>query len=210
MADYTTVAQVKADIPDSPLFSSTDAGYDAAIGEMITNASRLIDLEVGGWPDYFASTDSETRYYDGSGKRDQWIDPMTTLTSLAVAETGGRAAADYTTWTINTDFYVWPYNYTEIKQPIQKLIVDNDSGSKGRFTRSRKGIKLVGVFGYSTTPPEPIAQACKIQAVRWFTRAKQMYQDTSASVEMGQMLYTQDLDPDVKRLLMPYKIGNMV
>jgi hypothetical protein len=209
MAMYVTVAQVKADLVDSALYTSVD--YDQALEEMVTNASRLIDREVGGWPDYFyPTTDSVTRYFDGSGETWQYIDPMTTLTSLAVAESGGRAASDYTTWTVDTDFYVWPYNYATIGQPIQRLIVDNSSGNKGKFTRSLKGIKLTGVFGYSATPPEPIKQACKIQCLRWFMRAKQGYQDTSASVAMGEMLYTQELDPDVKRLLMPYKIGNLV
>jgi hypothetical protein len=208
MAMYVTVAQVKADMPDSALYNSVD--YDQALEEMVTNASRLIDREVGGWPDYFYASTSETRYFDGSGEAEQWIDPMTTLTTLQVAESGGRAASDYTTWTINTDFYVWPYNYSAISQPIQMLVVDNDSGSKGVFNRSRKSIKLTGVFGYSATPPEAIRQACKIQCLRWFMRAKQGFQDTSASVAIGELLYTQELDPDVKRLLASYKIGNTV
>jgi hypothetical protein len=116
MAMYVTVAQVKADMPDSALYDSVD--YDQALEEMVTNASRLIDREVGGWPDYFYASTSETRYFDGSGEVEQWIDPMTTLTTLQVAESRGRAATDYTTWTINTDFYVWPYNYSAISQPI--------------------------------------------------------------------------------------------
>ena len=209
MADYTSAAQVKADMPDSALYTSAD--YDLALGEMITNASRLIDREVGGWPNYFyPTTDSETRYFDGSGERDQYIDPCLTLTTLQVAEQGGRAATDYTTWTLNTDFYVWPYNYASIGQPIQRLFVDNDSGSKGTFHRTLKAVKVTGIFGYSTTPPADIAQACKITALRWFMRAKQGYQDASASVALGEMVYVKSLDPDVKALLAPYQIGNMV
>ena len=208
MADYTTVTQVKADMPDSGLYSSAD--YDLVLEEMITNASRLIDREVGGWPDYFYASTSGTRYFDGSGEIEQWVDPIVTLTKVYVAESGGRASSDYTEWTLDTDFYVWPYNYTATSTPIQKLIVDNDASSKGVFTRSRKAVKITGVFGYSSTPPEPIKQACKIQSMRWFMRAKQGYQDTSASIAMGEMLYTQELDPDVARLLSPYKVGNLV
>jgi len=208
MADYTTVEQVKADMPDSGIYDSVD--YDMVLGEMITNASRLIDREVGGWPDYFAGTTLEDRYFDGSGEREQWIDPLLTLDSLSVAESGGRAAADYTSWTLDTDFYVWPYNYDAVSQPIQKFIVDNFSGAKGRFPRGRKAIHVNGIFGYSAAPPAPIAQATKVQALRWFMRAKQGYQDASASAAMGELVYVQELDPDVKRLLMSYKIGNMV
>jgi hypothetical protein len=66
------------------------------------------------------------------------------------------------------------------------------------------------VFGHSATPPADIKQACKIQTVRWFMRAKQGYQDSSASAAMGEMIFIKELDPDVKTLLMPYQIGNMV
>ena len=208
MADYTTVAQVRADMPDSALYTSTE--YDQVLAEMVTNASRLIDREVGGWPDYFYATASATRYFDGSGEAEQWIDPLVTLTSVAVAESGGRAASDYITWVLDTDFFVWPYNYNSVGKPIERLIVDNIAGNKGVFPRARKSVKVTGVFGYSAEPPADIKQACKITAMRWFMRAKQGYQDTSASVAMGEMLYTQELDPDVKRLLMSYKIGNTV
>jgi hypothetical protein len=40
-------------------------------------------------------------------------------------------------------------------------------------------------------------------------RAKQGFQDASASVAMGELIYMQALDPDVARLLAPYKIGNL-
>jgi hypothetical protein len=41
-------------------------------------------------------------------------------------------------------------------------------------------------------------------------RAKQGYQDASANPEIGQMTYVKELDPDVKRLLWPWKLGAMV
>lgn len=211
MADYAATTDIKADMPDSPIFGTTDTTYDDVIGNMITAASRLIDKEVGGWPNYFyPTTDTATRYFDGSGETDLCVDPILTLTTVSVSESGGRAATDFTDWTVDTDFYVWPYNYSEVTQPIQRLIVDNDSGSKGGWYRTRKGVKITGIFGYSATPPDDIEQACKIQAVRWFQRAKQGYQDAGASATIGQMVYVKELDPDVKTLLQPYKIFNLV
>ena len=211
MADYTTLGSLKSDVPDSPMFNVTDETYDTVLGGMITAASRLIDKEVGGWPNYFyPTTDTATRYFDGNGETDLYIDPVTTLTSVSVSEGGGRVATDYTAWVEDTDFYVWPYNYAVIGQPIQKLIVDNDAGNKGGWYRTRKGVKITGVFGYSASPPDDIEQACKIQATRWFMRAKQGYQDAGASASIGQMVYVKELDPDVKTLLQPYKIFNAV
>ena len=210
MADYTSSTDVKADMPDSPLFASTDASYDTVIGAMITSASRLIDQEVGRWPNYFyPSTDDETRYFDGSGEAEQIVDEMVSLTSVAVAESGGTGASDYTAWVLDTDFYVWPYNYSALTQPIQRLIVDWN-GDKAKFPRYRKAVKAVGIYGYSAIPPTDISQACKIQTMRWFMRAKQAYRDASANAEIGQLLYVQELDPDIKEILRPYQIRGMV
>ena len=207
MADYATVLELKSDIPDSPLFDASDETYDEAIGVMITAASRLIDKYVGGFENcFYPSTDTATRYYDGNGEDQIWIDPLLSLTSLAVSESGGRAASDYTTWTLNTDFYTYPYHTT----PYEKLIVDNDAGSKGTFGTTRKGVKIVGVWGYALTPPADVKQACKIQAMRWFMRAKQGYQDAGVNASLGEMIYAQELDPDVKMLLAPYRLHNAV
>ena len=207
MADYATTAELKADVPDSPLFDPADESYDVVLGKMITAASRLIDKYVGGFENcFYPSTDTETRYYDGNGEDQIWIDPLLSLTSLAVSESGGRAASDYTTWTLNTDFYTYPYHTT----PYEKLIVDNDAGSKGTFGTTRKGVKIVGVWGYSSTPPADVKQACKIQAMRWFMRAKQGYQDAGVNASLGEMIYAQELDPDVKMLLAPYRLHNAV
>ncbi len=209
MADYCSTSDIKAEMPDSTLASTTDTTYDTAIGNFITSASRLIDREVGREPNWFASTDEQTRYFDGSGEVVQDIDECHTLTSVSVSEQGLTSSSGYTDWTLDTDFYVWPYNYSELGIPFTRLIADfNGNGIK--FPRYRKSVKVVGQFGYSSTPPEDIKQACKIQAMRWFGRAKQMYQDASANANTGQLIYIKKLDPDVEELLFSYRIGNMV
>jgi len=210
MADYVTVEKVKADVPDSPLFDINDSTYDGVLANMITAASRLIDQAVGGWANYFyPTTDSQTRYFDGSGNEELYIDPAVSITSVAVSDSG-RAASDYTAWTADSDYFVAPYNYASIGYPILKLIVDNEAGSKGNWGKVRKGVKVVGRFGWSSTPPADIEQACKIQAVRWFMRAKQGYQDGAANPNLGEMVFMQELDPDVKMVLRPYQIHNIV
>lgn len=207
MADYCSSTDIKLDMPDSQLYSSSD--YDDTLAAMITQASRLIDREVGRWANYFYATTDETRYFDGSGEREQWIDECCELTSVAVSESGETCSTGYTTWTLDTDYYVYPYNYSGLGQPIQRLDVDWN-GSKVNWYGYRKAVKVTGAFGWSLTPPDDIKRACIIQATRWMMRAKQGWQDASAAVELGQMLYTQQLDPDVARLLAPYKIGNLV
>lgn len=209
--DYATLAQVKADIPDSPLSDTTDSSYNTVLTVMISAASRLIDKEVGRWEGYFyPTTDGETRYFDGSGEIEQDIDECISLTSVSVSESGEVAnSTGYTAWTEGTDYYVWPYNYSGLEQPILKLVIDWNS-DKSTWTRYRKAVKVTGIFGYSLTPPEDVTQACKIQAMRWYMRAKQAYQDAGTNAEIGQMYYMQQLDPDVKEILRHYQLSNMI
>ena len=69
-------------------------------------------------------------------------------------------------------------------------------------------MKIVGKPGYSASVPDVVALATRMQAVRWFMRAKQGYQDTGANVEIGQMTFKGklELDPDIKALLWPLKM----
>lgn len=202
MADYTSSTDVRALVTDSNL--TTDSSYDTVIGTLITAASRMIDHYCGGWDNYFyPTTDNVVRYYDGSGETAQEIDDMVTLSSVAVAENG---STDYTTWTLDTDFIVYPYNYSQIARPISELHIDRNASKS--WTRFRKAVKVTGVFGFSATPPADVVQACKIQALRWFMRGKQTYQDAAASVATGEIIYTQELDPDIKMLLHHYRVVN--
>ena len=201
--DYTSSTDAFVEMSEGN-YSSSDY---PAMATMITAASRLIDSEMGRWPGFFyPSTSDETRYYDGSGEEEQRIDEFASITSVSVAEQGGTGSTDYTLWA-TTDYMAWPYNHSENGKPITKLILDFN-GSKGGWYGYRKAIKIVGVPGYSATVPSVIAQACKMQAVRWFMRAKQGYQDTGASVEIGGITLKgqTQLDPDVKALLFPLKL----
>jgi hypothetical protein len=46
-----------------------------------------------------------------------------------------------------------------------------------------------------------VKMATIAQTVRWFKRAEQAWQDSSASLSLGQLLYTQELDPEVVAMI---------
>lgn len=208
MADYCTVQDVKDMLPESGLASSTD--YDAMLQTNITAVSRLIDREVGRWQNFFyPSTSDESRYYDGNSVNELYIDECISITEVAVSDNGALASSDYTAWS-SSDYIVWPYNYAAESLPIMRLDVDYYNGSYIDWGLYPKCVRVTGVFGYSTTPPEDIKQACIIQCGRWYMRAKQAWQDAGASAQTGQMFYVQRLDPDVAEILSPYKLSNIV
>jgi len=203
MADYTSAASVRSMVTDSNM--TTDTSYDSMLGVLITSASRMIDKFVGGWDNYFIADSADTiRYFDGNGDKVLYIDPFISITKLEVVESGGVAAADYTEWTENTDYITIPYN----RLPKRGLQIER-FGNKSNFYRYQKGIKVTGKFGYSAIVPDDIANACRIQVLRWFMRAKSAYQDASASAASGQVMYMKELDPDVKMLLQPYRVESV-
>lgn len=211
MTDYITIHDLKKDNPEAGLNDSGD--YDVALQRFITDASRLIDREIGKWDDYFyPSTDAEVRYFDGNGHGTLYIDDLVSISELAVSDEGGRASSDYTVWS-SSDYILHPYNTT----PKYKIIVDRLNGSKLYFDPYYMAVRVTGVFGYSTTPPQVIKRACSIQALRWFQRAKQQWADTGAKSDFGQVVVNVNnkdfvgskLDPDVAALLQPFKVAAM-
>lgn len=203
--DYTTSTDAFADISEGN-YSSSDYPVMATF---VTVASRLIDREMGRWDGFFyPTTDDVTNYYDGCGLMTQPIDEYVSITSVAVAEEGGLASSDYTAWTLNTDYITRPSNATNKGRPINELEIVVYNGTKGEWYEGQRSVRVVGVAGYSSTTPEIVAQAAKMQAVRWFMRAKQAYQNTGVTAEFGPLQYSQklELDPDIKQLLWPLKL----
>ena len=211
MTDYVNLTTFKADYPASEFgFSSTD--YDTALTALLTTASRLVDREIGKWPNYFSpSSDAEDRYFDGTGGHTLYIDDAVSISAVAVSEAGGLASSDYTAWS-SSDYIQHPYNTT----PKYKLIVDRLNGSKLSFDPYYKAVKVTGIFGYSTTPPDLVIQAVKIQVARWFMRQKQLWQDNNQQ-ELGAVVVNVNgknfigtkLDPDVAAMLHPYKLASL-
>lgn len=196
--DYTTAQKVFDEIPEGS-FSALEMPN---IATYVTAASRLIDLFVGRQEGFFyPTTDDATYYYDGSGCDEQYIDEFASITSVSVAEQGGTSSTDYTLWS-SSDYLTEPYNATNKGKPIYKLVIDPNS-NKFDFPRYRKAVKVIGIAGYSVSVNPLIAQATRIQAVRWAMRARGGWQDVSGNESMGQLRYKAitELDGDVRAML---------
>lgn len=202
MADYTSTSDVLAQLPEGGW--TTD--YDTQIGALITSASRLIDNYLGVWPNYFyPSSDTQTRYFDGHGFEYVCIDDCISIAQVAVAETGDT---DYTNWTVDVDYVPHPYNYSNLGVPIRELHIHHN-GDKYNFPAFPRAVSVTGVFGYSLTPPDNIAMACKVQVMKWMMRSKSAWQNQGAGSPMNTDTLT-GLDDDVKVLLLPYMVTRFV
>ena len=179
---------------------------DDAIGEedgdliwdIIAAVSRFIDEYKGVESGAYLASGSETRYYTGTGRRRQRIDMATTVSAVAVEETDGT----YTSWTADTDYYLWPYNYSALGEPVRVMEVVRKSGSsKSVWNIGPKRVQVTGVFGVSTTVPADIQQACAALVTRVYKSYQTGWQDAGASLELGQLIYAQAQHPSVKMIL---------
>lgn len=202
--DYTTLAQIKALVPNT----ATGTTYDALITRLITNSSRAVDSHLKREPGAFSVAAETTRYFLGSGNTEQWIGELAAVPSYVgvaqgydVADAAGSGGS-YTTYGTG-DFLLWPDNVLLKKNPILRLDLDLLNGTQTLWYRYAKAVMITGYHGFATTTnlPDEIVMATEIDVVRTFKRSQQMFQDSSAMKDLAQMKYTKALDPQAKEIL---------
>lgn len=187
---YTTLDEVKA------ILRITDNVDDALLETCVEAASRQIDTHC---ERVFTPT-TATRVFTPSDSYLVSIDDLSTLTSLKTS-----SAADGTfdiTWTA-TDYQLEPLNgltgsiyspYTRIRAIGDYLFpVVNDEAT----------VQIEGVFGYGTSVPVDVKQACNLLAVRQFKR----YDSPLGVAGFGDIgiVRVSRVDPDIEALLGPYR-----
>ncbi len=211
MTDYSNPAQVKA----QPGITGT--GSDTVIASLITAASRAIDNFCNRPEGFVADETASIRYYVGRGKPWLFVDDIATASSLAVAvkDAIGDEEDEYVAWIVGTvgtttgadvfpatgdpsrpDFNHLPYTMLVIGQNGDYSIFPDGSGAGGIPM-----VKVTARWGYATTTPAPIEQACITQVCRWLARGQSKWADTLGSAEMGIMIYRKVLDPDIEFML---------
>lgn len=192
MTLYVTAAQLKTSLN----IGSTYA--DADVATAVEAASRACDGYKNIGPGLFATTASQTRYYNALTDDTLIpIDPLNSLTSLKV-DTDGDGAYE-TTWTVNTDFILAPENAAVDGFPYTQVKILPQAGR--RFPGYLKGVQIIGLFGWATTPGA-VTQATTILAGRLLKRSREtpygivvVAGDAVAAARLGR------IDPDVAFLL---------
>ena len=226
MAAYATPAQLRAQI------NKTSNADDVVLALILQAASNVIDRvtnhHIEG-VDAFDAGVASARVYAGSGRRFQWIDECVSVTSVSVKTSVTEAT--YTAW-LATDWLAFTGgvqrpNYNDTPYTGLMCAPNGDyavftSGSYGgglcdlwdsvtpaahlSDTISRAvalpTVQVTASWGVTATPPNEISEAAIMIAARWWKRLESAMSDTLASGELGQLLYTQPVDPDIKFILM--------
>lgn len=192
---YATLIEMRAELN---ITGATDTGDDAKIELAVEAASRWIDDHCG--RRFYTTAADETRYYTAEFSDLLFApDDIVSVTTLATDSDGDRTYE--TTWAA-TDYDLEPLNATLDGKPYTR-IATTPNGSHA-FPTTRRGVKVVGKFGYSTAAPAPIKRACILLASRLFKRKDAVFGVMGIS-NFGQVMLRIQADPDVLLLLRSFE-----
>lgn len=187
---YTTLQTAKTAL-GIPL---DELSEDSLLEATVESVSRMIDEYTG--RRFYATT--ETRYYSPVDSDTLLVDDLLTVTTLKTDENADGIFE--ITWT-TSDYHLLPFNASTNGHPYTRI----EATGYGNYSfpvSVKKAVQIAGSFGYSTTAPKQVAEACKIQSIRLFKRKDAPF-GILAGGDMQQAMTIPDLDPDVKMLLSP-------
>lgn len=201
--DYCDIDELKRDLYAEGIVP--DNVNDDDLRSVITAVSREFDLYTGTC--FYDPGSDDTRYYTARDGNEVWIDPATTVTSVATDDDLSRNYS--TSWTVSTHYETWPYN-TNASRGLPTYVIKRVPLGDYQFPTTERGVKVVGRFCYnaSATPAATIAdvkRACLLQCTRLFKRRDAPF-GVLGPTEQGQVSVIPGLDPDIKRLLDNYKV----
>lgn len=172
---YTDLATFKARLfPDD----SADTTDDSQFELVIEAVSRWIDENRG--RRFYAVT--ETRYYTADNGRFCVVDDLLSVTTLKTDEDGDRTYER--TWTANTDYELFPRNAGLDGKPY--IAIGRSPLSNYTFPTVRNGVEILGSFGFSSTTPKHIQEACLLASMRVWER-KDLLFGTAGNAELGNL-----------------------
>lgn len=225
--DYCTATEVTNVLPNLDLSGTAKDGttYSAILTNFITRASRALDKWTNRKPGAYKVDADVTLYFDAPGgngvlygidtndnrlgggycdAEQLWIDELAAApTSISISTNGS-----VTTYTAlaSTDYLLWPYNALDRGEPYIRIDLDILNGTYATWYGFKKGVKVVGKFGYSTTTPDDVKQAVLIQVARWWKRAETGWQDKVSLLDNTQALtYLNALDKDIQQMIAHYR-----
>lgn len=186
---YSTVATLKTrlDIADT-----TD---DTMLTAILTGVCRAIDTHCGQW--FYKDSADSTRYYTAEWDDCLFVDPLVSVTTLTADDDEDRTYS--TTWAA-TDYDLMPLNAATSNEPY--TWIELAPGGDYDFPLVRRGVKIVGIFGWPAVPAA-ISEAALLWSERLYKRKDAPF-GVLAFPEAGEMRLLEKMDPDVKTLLLPF------
>jgi Phage gp6-like head-tail connector protein len=158
MDSYATLDELKAKLS----IDSDNTANDAILEPMIAAVSRRLERYAGRY--FWKDAVDTTRYYTARDHMVIFLDDVISITTLATDMTGYRGYEQV--WAAG-DFDLEPYNAAIFDEPYTRIRIT--PWAMRAFPLLRKGVKVVGRFGWPIVPDE-VREATLLQAERWYLR----------------------------------------
>lgn len=183
----------RADLKIALAIGTADSADDAVLDDIVNATSRMIDEYTG---QFFYQIAGGTAFYAPHSYEEVNIDPLTSVTSLAI-DTDGDGT--YDTVLAATDYILEPVNAAMFGKPF--TCIELAPATTVAFPADlNKGVRIIGNFGYSSTPPA-VAQACIIASSHLY-EARKAYLGVIGGADTGGVIrLSQKLHPEAVVLL---------
>lgn len=188
---YATLADGRARLDITDVTDTTD---DSKIENMIEAISRAIDEELG--RRFHTTANDETRYFTAEFSDILFPGDILSITTLATDDNGDRTYEN--TWA-STDYDLEPFNATLDSKPYTS-IGTTPQGVYAFPVDIKKGVKVIGKFGYASSTPKPINEACLLAMEKLFKRKDAIF-GVVGSAELGMLKQMMKDDPELNLLL---------
>ncbi len=137
---YVTPTEIKDQIPD--LIQASTTKYDEPFLRICNDVSRFIDR----WCRRVFYPRSETRYFDGNGKTEQYLPDFFSISAIEYSEDDGKtytAIAESNNWFVmRGDDHYHPGSYN-------KLVIDPNGTVLGAWPSYRRALKITAIWAYA-------------------------------------------------------------
>ena len=190
---YATLAEVKSRL------DITDTDNDTEIEAVIEGISRWIDREIGkrrGMTTFYTNT--QTMYFTAQWGDRLIIPDLVTLTTLKTDDNGDGTFE--TTWT-SSDYHLAPFNSSAFGEPYTEICI-SETGDNTFPRGVTRGVEIVGDWGYSSSTPDVINEACILASMRLWKRRDAIF-GVGGQTALGVVTVSANLqmDADVQNML---------
>jgi hypothetical protein len=147
---YATLDEFKDRLSETELEANPDD--DTVIMDMIESASRLFDSLT--FRRFYSTSADETRYFAASSPERVFTDDIISVTSIKLDIDYDRT---YETTLAATDYIMCPDNAALNGEPY--TYIEKDPLGNYSFPRHRRGMEIVGKFGFCLAAPKDVTDA---------------------------------------------------
>jgi hypothetical protein len=186
---YCTLSDVKS------AMRLSDSVDDALIEDSIEGSSRRIDGYCGR---FFYQQSAAIKLFP----QDPYNQPVQDLVSITTLKTDTAGNGSFsTTWSAG-DYFLTPTNTILQGRPYSRIVSRGSKAFPQTFAPEQPLVEVNGVWGWPAIPDD-VKQACVLLSIRSMARLNAAL-GVVGFADMA--IQVRSIDPDVRDLLMPYKI----